>query len=139
MNTKILASVGALIGFCQQANAQERILISSDWGSVEAELADNDASRSLVAMLPLTISMRDHLEQEKTGELPVPLKDVTRQLNFEKGTVGLWASNKFVVYYRSGQVPRPGIVILGKAKGDVSFLDRPGSLNVTVERVRTIR
>jgi len=39
--------------------AQERILISSDWGKVTAELVDNNATRSLVQMLPLTIEMRD--------------------------------------------------------------------------------
>ena len=50
--------------------AQERILISSDWGKVTAELVDNDATRSLVRMLPITIDMRDHLRQEKTGNLP---------------------------------------------------------------------
>jgi hypothetical protein len=41
------------------------IVISSDWGKVNAELVDNKASRSLVQMLPLTIEMRDHLRQEK--------------------------------------------------------------------------
>ena len=50
--------------------AQERILISPDWGKVTAELVDNDATRSLVRMLPITIDMRDHLRQEKTGNLP---------------------------------------------------------------------
>ena len=44
----------------------QRILISSDWGDVEAELVDN-AARSLAGMLPLTIEMSDHLRQEKTG------------------------------------------------------------------------
>jgi hypothetical protein len=53
--------------------AQERILISSDWGAVTAELVDNDATRSFIRMLPLTVDMRDHLRQEKTGNLPSPL------------------------------------------------------------------
>jgi hypothetical protein len=38
----------ALIG---PAMAQERILISSDWGKVTAELADNDATRALVQIV----------------------------------------------------------------------------------------
>ena len=50
--------------------AQERIRISSDWGNVTAELTDNAAARSLIQMLPITIDMRDHLRQEKTGNLP---------------------------------------------------------------------
>jgi hypothetical protein len=62
--------------------AQERILISSGWGKVNAELADNAATRSLVHMLPLTIEMSDHLRQEMTGNLPSPLPGVERQLDF---------------------------------------------------------
>ncbi len=46
----------ALIG---PAMAQQRIQISSGWGTVTAELVDNDAARSLIQMLPLTIEMRD--------------------------------------------------------------------------------
>src|SRR4051794_27366644 len=70
------------------AMAQERVRISSDWGNVTAELADNAATRSLIQMLPITIDMRDHLRQEKTGNLPSPLPEVPRQLDFAAGTVG---------------------------------------------------
>jgi hypothetical protein len=116
--------------------AQERIVISSDWGEVTAELVDNEATRSLVEMLPLTIDMRDHLRQEKTGNLPSPLPAVERQLDFSTGTLGLWSSNHFVIYYRDGRVPQPGIIILGQVTGDVSIFDRPGPLTVRVERIR---
>src|SRR5947209_5566574 len=85
------------------AMAQEHIRISSDWGTITAELADNNATRSLVHMLPLTIEMRDHLRQEKTGNLPSPLPAVERQLDFSSGTLGLWSSNHFVIYYRDGR------------------------------------
>jgi hypothetical protein len=116
--------------------AQERILISSDWGKVTAELEDNDATRALVRMLPLTIEMRDHLRQEKTGNLPSPLPAVARQLDFATGTLGLWSSSDFVIYYRDGRVPQPGIVPLGRVTGDVSIFDRPGRVTVRVERAR---
>ena len=53
--------------------AQQRISISSDWGNVTADLADNDAARALARMLPVTLPMRDHLRQEKTGNLASPL------------------------------------------------------------------
>ncbi len=85
--------------------AQERILISSDWGEVTAELVDNDATHTLVRMLPLTIEMRDHLRQEKTGNLPSSLPAIERQLDFSAGTLGLWSSNHFVIYYRDGTRP----------------------------------
>jgi hypothetical protein len=39
-----------------------------------------------------------------------------------------------VIYYSSGRVPQPGIVILGKVTGDVSIFDRLGSIAVRIER-----
>ena len=118
------------------AMAQERIMISSDWGKITAELVDNNATRPLVQMLPLTIEMRDHLRQEKTGNLPSPLPAVERQLDFSTGTLGLWSSNHFVIYYRDGRVPQPGIILLGRVTDDVSIFDRPGPVTVRVERIK---
>ena len=113
---------------------QERILISSDWGDATAELAYNSATRALLPMLPLTIEMRDHLRQEKTGNLPSALPAVERQLDFSVGTLGLWNSNHFVIYYRNGRVPQPGIILLGQVIDDVSVFDRPGPVTVRIER-----
>jgi hypothetical protein len=87
-------------------------------------------------MLPLTIPMRDHLRQEKTSRLADSLSEVPRQRDFAVGTLGLWGPNGFVIYYRSGSVPAPGIIILGQARGDVSFFDRPGPVTVRVERIQ---
>jgi hypothetical protein len=124
------------LGLIGPAMAQERILISSDWGNVTAELVDNEATRSLIQMLPLTIEMRDHLRQEKTGNLPSPLPAVERQLDFSTGTLGLWSSDHFVIYYRDGRVPQPGIILLGRVTDDVSIFDRPGPVTVRVERIK---
>jgi hypothetical protein len=124
------------LGLIGPAMAQERILISSDWGKVPAELVDNEATRSLIQMLPLTIEMRDHLRQEKTGNLPSPLPAVERQLDFSTGTLGLWSSDHFVIYYRDGRVPQPGIILLGRVTDDVSIFDRPGPVTVRVERIK---
>ncbi len=118
------------------AMAQERISISSDWGNVAAELVDNTATRSLVQMLPLTIEMRDHLRQEKTGNSPSPLPEIGRQVDFSIGTLGLWSSNHFVIYYRDGRVPQPGIVLLGRVTDDVSVFDRPGPITVRLESIK---
>lgn len=133
---KILLSAMALtFASTRHASTQERILISSDWGEVTAELVDNAATQQLIQMLPITIDMRDHLRQEKTGRLPSPLPAESRQREFSAGTLGLWGSNDFVIYYRSGRVPQPGIVILGNVEGDVSIFDRPGPITVRVERI----
>ena len=116
------------------AMAQERIVISSDRGRLTAELVDNDATRALLRMLPLTIEMRDHLRQEKTGNLPSPLPEQQRQTGFSAGTLGLWGNDDFVIYYRSGRVPAPGIIVLGRVTGDLSIFDRPGAVTVRIER-----
>ena len=126
-----LGAFAIALGMSGVAMAQEQIRILSDWGVVSATLADNDAANALLDMLPLTIEMRDHLRQEKTGYLPSDLPEVARQRDFSTGALGLWSSNHFVIYYHSGSVPSPGIIILGQITGDVSMFDRPG--NVTVE------
>lgn len=123
------------LGLMGPAMAQACVQISSDWGRITAELTNNDATRALVQMLPLRIEMRDHLRQEKTGNLPSPLPTVERQLDFSAGTLGLWSSDHFVIYYRDGRVPPPGIILLGQVTGDVSIFDRPGPVTVLVERV----
>ncbi|WP_287050680.1 cyclophilin-like fold protein [Mesorhizobium sp.] len=114
--------------------AQERIRIFSDWGEVTADLADNEAAKSLAQMLPLTIEMSDHLRQEKTGNLPSALPELARQRDFSAGTLGLWSSDHFVIYHRSGLLPAPGIIRLGQITGDVSIFGRPGSVTIRVER-----
>jgi hypothetical protein len=38
------------LGLIGPAMAQERILITSDWGTVTAELVDNNATRALIQM-----------------------------------------------------------------------------------------
>src|SRR4051812_44354500 len=131
----VLRAFVITLGLIGPAMAQERILISSEWGNVTAELVDNDATRSLVQMLPLTIQMRDHLRQEKTGDLPSLLPTVERQLDFSTGTLGLWSSDHLVIYYRDGRVPQPGIILVGRVTDDVSIFDRPGPVTVRLERI----
>ncbi len=133
MLTQTPGAIVLTLALTGPAMAQERILISSSWGNVTAELADNDATRALLRMLPVTIEMRDHLRQEKTGDLPSPLPAVARQTAFSKGTIGLWSSDHLVIYYRDGRVPQPGIIILGQVTGDVSIFDKPGPVTVRVE------
>ena len=129
-----LSAAIATLGLTEPVMAQERIKISSEWGAVTAVVTDNEATRSLVRMLPLTIKMGDHLRQEKTGNLPAALPDAHREQSFSSGTVGLWGSKDFVIYYRSGRVPQPGIILLGQINGNVSIFDRPGPVTVRVER-----
>jgi len=85
-------------------------------------------------MLPLTIEMRDHLRQEKTGYRPSDLPPVPRQVAFRNGMLGLWSGNNCVIHHREGRVPQPGIVPSVYVQGDVSIFDRPGSVMIRVKR-----
>lgn len=85
-------------------------------------------------MLPVTIRMRDHLRQEKTGNLPSALPESPRQTGFSAGTLGLWGNGDFVIYYRNGSVPQPGIIVLGRVASDPSNFDRPGPVTVRIAR-----
>lgn len=136
MRHSLLIAAGVTLLSTGHATAQDRILIISEWGRVTAELSDNAATRALVQSLPVTIQMGDHLRQEKTGALPSPLPEAARQRAFAAGTLGLWGSNDFVIYYRGGRVPHPGIVVLGKVTGDVAIFNRPGPITVRIERPR---
>jgi len=110
------------------------ILITSDRAQVSAKLADNMAARALAEMLPLNIQMRDHLRQEKTGVLPSALPGGDRQAEFSVGTLGLWGDRDFVIYYRAGHVPAPGIVILGHVQGDLSLFDNSDGVTISLRR-----
>ncbi len=113
---------------------QTRVAISTNGGTVMAELVDNAATREFVRMLPLTIAMRDHLRQEKTGNLPSALPELPRQTEFSPGMLGLWGNDDFVIYYSGGRVPEPGIVVLGRVMGDLSMLKGPERTTVRIQR-----
>ncbi|MCO6363859.1 hypothetical protein GBO37_14600 [Paracoccus sp. 08] len=115
------------------AMAQDIIRITSPQSSVMAELNDSPAAQALLAMLPLDLAMTDHLRQEKTGDLPQALPAGDRQRDFSTGTLGLWSSRDFVIYYRDGRVPSPGIVILGQVLDDVSMFDNADPVTVRIE------
>lgn len=112
--------------------ARQRILISSAWGEATAVLANTDAARALAPMLPLTLEMRDHMRQEKTGTLPSPLPEGERVRAFSAGTLGIWGRDHFVIYYRDGHVPSPGIMIIGDVAGGATLFDRPGPVTVKI-------
>jgi hypothetical protein len=113
---------------------QTRISIATERGTVTAELVDNEATRELLRLLPLTTEMRDHLRQEKTGPLPSPLPELPRQTAFSAGTLGLWGNDDFVIYYKGGRVPEPGIIVLGRVTGDLSMFNSPERTMVRIQR-----
>lgn len=132
-------ALSASLGMERAAAAAEghRIRIRMGDQSVTATLNDSEAARDLVAMLPVSIQMRDHLRREKTGRIPKPLSERTQgSPTYEKGDLGYWRpGGNFVIFYRHDglTIPSPGIVLLGKIDAGVEVFDVPGSVTVTVE------
>jgi hypothetical protein len=106
---------------------------------VTATLNNSEAARDLVAMLPLSIHMRDHLRREKTGRIPGPLSERTAgSRTYESGDLGYWwPGGNFVIFYRHDglTIPSPGIVLLGKVDAGADLFDVPGAVEVTVELI----
>ena len=134
--------LSASLGMEGAASAAEgqRIRIRMGDQTVTATLNDSEAARDLVAMLPVSIQMRDHLRREKTGRIPKPLSERTQgSPTYEKGDLGYWRpGGNFVIFYRHDglTIPSPGIVLLGKLDAGAEVFDLPGSVNVTVELIK---
>lgn len=113
-----------------------KIRIRMGHQTVPATLNDSDAARDLLAMMPLTLDMDDHLQREKTGILPAPLSTETPgSPTYAHADLGYWRPrNSFVIFYRQDGlgIPAPGIVLLGKVDAGVEIFDRPGKVRVTL-------
>ena len=122
------------------AEDAQRIRIRMGDQTVTATLNSSEATRDLIAMLPLSIRMRDHLRREKTGPIPGPLSERTEgSPTYQPGDLGYWRpGGNFVNFYRHDglTIPSPGIVLLGRVNSGAEIFDIPGSVEVTVELIR---
>ena len=129
-----LGAAASRPGIIGAAMAQEHIRISSDWGEVTADSRRQRSRRRLARDAAADDRHARPSSPGKDRHLPSGLPELARQRDFSTGTLGLWSSNHFVIYYRDGRVPAPGIIILGQVTGDVSIFDRPGPVTVRVQR-----
>jgi hypothetical protein len=127
-------------GISASAEDAQRVRIRTGDQTVTATLNSSEAARDFVAMLPLSIRMRDHLRREKTGPIPGPLSERTEgSPNYQSGDLGYWRpGGNFVIFYRHDglAIPSPGIVILGRVNSGVEIFDISGPVEVTVELIR---
>jgi len=142
----VMAAITGIIfsaasGVLTAASAQEgqRIRIRMGDQTATATLNDSEAARDLVAMLPLSIRMRDHLGREKTGPLPGSLSERTRgSPTYDSSDLGYWRpGGNFVIFYRHDglTIPSPGIVRLGRLVSGAQIFNVPGAIEVTVELI----
>ena len=124
----------------QDAGASDGTPIRIAFGDVEvtARLHDNATAHDLAAQLPLTLTVRDHNNAEKTAPLP-------RELSFDgapaghdpaAGDIGYYApGGDFVLYYDNDAPYFDGIVRIGEFDGDIEAIERlPEGTSVTIQR-----
>ena len=132
-------SAASAFGTDASAQSSQRIRIRVGDQVVSATLNSSEAARDLLAMLPLSIRMRDHLRREKTGPLPGPLSERTEgSPTYQAGDLGYWRpGGNFVIFYRHDglTIPLPGIVRLGTLVSSAEIFNIPGAIEVTVERI----
>lgn len=124
------------------ASAENMMKLSIRVGDkvLAATLADNATARDFASLLPLTLTMNDLFSREKFGELPRPVSEGGPRVRaYDVGDVIYWSpSAHLAIFYRhDGQsIPSPGIIVIGKIESGVEALAAPGSVEVTIERVK---
>ena len=81
--------------------AMPKLNITVNGRSFSATMEDNTASRALLDMLPLTISMSDYSGFEKVGSLGASLPTSNAQTTTQEGDVVLYNGNQIVIFYGS--------------------------------------
>jgi hypothetical protein len=123
-----MLSVTSDLATGEAAQDSQRIRIRMRDKAVTVVLSKSEAARDFIAMLPVSIRVRDHLGREKTGRIPTPGNPA-----HNAGDLGYWRpGGNFVIFYRRHglPIPPPRIVLLGKVDSPVQIFDTPGPVEV---------
>jgi hypothetical protein len=115
-----------------------KISISIGNKVVTATLADSEAARDFVSLLPLTLVLEDYAKTEKIDYLPRKLstKGAPAGSDPAVGDIAYYAPwGNLAIYYKDFGYSN-GLVILGKIDGDLEAFNAPGSVKATVELVK---
>jgi hypothetical protein len=124
----------------QDAGASDGTPIRITFGDTElsARLHDNATARDLAAQLPLTLTLRDHNNVEKTAPLPreLSLDGAPEGHDPAAGDIGYWAPDGDLVFYYDSDAPLfNGIVRIGEFDGDIDAIGRQSDdFRATIER-----
>lgn len=103
-----------------------------------ATLYDNAASRDLLKLLPLKLTLQDYASAERIAYLPRKLDTAASPAGFDPspGDITYYAPwGNLAIFYRD-QPFAPGLVSLGRIESGVDVLKVGGPLKVTIETVK---
>ena len=91
----------------------------------------------LAALLPLTISLRDFAKVERIGDLPRKLPTVGAPAGLEPvvGDIAYYAPLNHLVVFAGDNAYASGLVRMGRVDTGLAALQRPGPLQVRIERM----
>lgn len=106
---------------------------------VTATLIDSKTTHDFISLLPLTLTLEDYARTEKISDLPKRLstEDAPPGRDPAVGDIAYYAPWGNLAMYYSDSGYANGLVILGKIDGGIEAFNVPGSVEVTIELVRS--
>lgn len=106
---------------------------------IAATLIDSKTTQDFVALLPLTLTLEDHANTEKISNLPrrLSIEDAPAGSDPAVGDIAYYAPWGNLAIYCQDFGYSNGLVILGKIDGNIESLNVPGSVEATIEPVRS--
>lgn len=114
------------------------IRISVGQQVMTAVLDDTPTARDFIALLPLTVTLRDYSTAEKVSEaLPHRLSEDGAPGNAagETGDIAYYAPWGNIAFYRGQGPDAPGVIRIGKILNGSEALRQPGQISTTISRV----
>lgn len=135
----LAAVFGCLAGTADATEAgREAVRLLFNGEELVVVMEDNDASRALLASLPLTLTFRDYNGTEKIADLPAALDtgDAPSGCDPEPGSFTYYAPwGNLAIFYRDFR-HSDGLVPLGRIEAGVERLARMrGDFSVRLERL----
>ena len=121
-----------------QEASRMRIRLTFDGKAVEATLLDNATARDLLSLLPMTLTLEDYNATEKIAYPPRKLSTSGAPAGIDPsvGDIAYYAPwGNLAIFYKDFGYSR-GLIGLGRVDSGIEALRGPGSLKVTIERVR---
>ena len=112
-----------------------KIRIKIEGRTLTATLLDNETSRDFASLIPLTLTLTDYAQTEKTSDLPRKLstKGTPPGSDPSAGDIAYYAPwGNLALYYKDFEYSS-GLVKLGRLDSGVDTLRQAGPLKVTIE------
>lgn len=106
---------------------------------VTATIADTEAGRDFISMLPLTLRLADHAGAEKISDLPRKLDTKGSPAGYapSTGDIAFYAPWGNLALFYKDAVYANGLVHLGKIQGDLAKISRQKTdFDVTLEIIK---